>query len=103
MTVRYFDSRGRWIAFRPSKTDRNLFSPRGKWIGWLAWGDDDVCGVGTKRYLGTVVGDRLLSNVVPPPHPHPVTPSKPFIPFIPSAGQEAFHRHARWLPGGRCG
>lgn len=60
MTVYYFDSRGSWVAFRTSDTEKNLFTPSGQWLGWLAWDNDDVCSVSTKRYLGTLVEDRLL-------------------------------------------
>lgn len=83
MTVHYFDSRGRWIAFRTSEDDKNLFDTRSRWIGWLAWDNDDVCGVATKKYLGTLVGDRLLRRTAPPSYYTPYTPYTPYAPYTP--------------------
>lgn len=30
MTIHYFDSLGRWVAFRKSNDDKNVFSPDAK-------------------------------------------------------------------------
>ena len=60
MTTFLYNSAGTWIAFRPEGDYRYLFNTDGDWIGWFAWSEDDVA-TRDGRYLGTVVGDRLLS------------------------------------------
>lgn len=70
MTTYYFDSRGKWIAFRTSPTDAYLYDKKGKWVGWFPWNDEDA--VDTHgRYLGTLVGDRLLRKAHAPHRGYP--------------------------------
>jgi hypothetical protein len=83
MAVHYFDSHGRWIAFRPSETSKHLFSPRGQWLGWLAWDGTDVCSATTGRYLGTIRGDRLLRKTSVPSRMTPMTQMTPMTPMTP--------------------
>jgi hypothetical protein len=54
-----YNASGTWIAFRVSPSDHYLYNKSAKWIGWFPWGDEDAV---TKhgKYLGTLVGDRLL-------------------------------------------
>lgn len=59
MSVYLFDMEGHPVAFRRGWTDPHIFDTEGHWIGCFPWGDNDA--VDTEgRYLGTVVGDRLV-------------------------------------------
>ncbi|MCD9199283.1 hypothetical protein [Aeromicrobium wangtongii] len=59
MSVYLYDMGGRTIAMRRSWTDQHLFDADGHWIGWFPWEDNDAVDL-AGRYLGTVVGDRLV-------------------------------------------
>lgn len=83
MTLYYFDSQGRWIAFRTSESDTNVWSPTAEWVGWLAWGNGDVCSVKTQQYLGTFIGDRFLKLTSPPSYYTPYLPYTPYTPYTP--------------------
>ena len=79
MTAYLHDSQGTWIAYRTDDTGRFLFNPDGDWIGWFPWNDDDVV-TPEGHYLGTVVGDRLLTDTA---HPFRGTPDYPGAPRYP--------------------
>lgn len=76
MAIFYFDIGGSPIAFRRMEGDKFLFDKRGKWIGWFPWGDADA--VDKKgKYLGTVVGNRLLHRTFQPHRGYPGYPGYP--------------------------
>lgn len=58
--VHLFDSSGNWIAFR---VDSYVYNTRGEWIGWLAWGDDEVV-TPDGRYLGHIFPNNRLYRQV---------------------------------------
>lgn len=97
MTLYDFDSKGRWVAFRTSESDKNLWTPQARWIGWLAWDGDVVCGVATKSYLGTLVGDRFLKKTPPPSHYTPYTPYTRYTPYTPYS---PYSKSAITIPSG---
>lgn len=76
MVTFLFDTHGKGIAFRRTRTDRFLWDTHGHWIGWFPWGDADAVDKHGK-YLGTVVGDRLLSRVGQPYRGYPGYPGYP--------------------------
>lgn len=76
MLVFYFNRGGSPVAFRRSEDDTFLFDTGGRWIGWFPWRDADAVDT-TGTYLGTVVGDRLLSRVSQPYRGYPGYPGYP--------------------------
>lgn len=70
MSIFFFDLSGAPVAFRRTASDRYLFDKQGHWIGWFPWGDNDVVDK-DGEYLGTVVGNRLLSRLVQPYRGYP--------------------------------
>ncbi len=76
MAIFYFDISGHVLAFRRREDDRFLFNKGGTWVGWFPWGDDDVVDRDGK-YLGTVVGNRLLQRQHQPYRGYPGYPGYP--------------------------
>lgn len=76
MATFYFDSHGSPVAFRRNEKDKYLFDKRGHWIGWFPWEDDDVVDRRGK-YLGTVIGNRLLRRITQPYRGYPGHPGYP--------------------------
>ena len=72
----YFNLHGTPIAFRRSEDDRYLFDTKGHWIGWFPWGDQDAVDRHGK-YLGSVVGNRLLCRIGQPYRGYPGYPGYP--------------------------
>ncbi|WP_409479752.1 4-fold beta flower protein [Pseudobdellovibrio sp. HCB154] len=79
MSVRYiFNTRGEYVAFIQNK---NLFSPDGKWLGFLPQGNLVFNKDGT--FLGEVSSDdRILRNKTVN-YQKMMTPFAPFTPFTP--------------------
>lgn len=76
MVAFLFDTRGKGVAFRRTAGDQFLWDKHGKWIGWFPWGDADAVDKQGK-YLGTVVGDRLVARVSQPYRGYPGYPGYP--------------------------
>lgn len=76
VTFYLYDSHGKWVGFRTSEQDRYLYNKSGKWIGWFPWGDEDAV-TKSGKYLGTVVGNRLLSRRSQPYRGYPGYPGYP--------------------------
>jgi len=95
MYVQYlFDSGGIWIAFR---IDKYVYSPTGKWVGWMPWSDDDVVDT-SGQYLGTIFpGNRLYQLVYKPYRGYPGFPGYPKYPGYP--GYPGFAGYSQ-LPSG---
>jgi hypothetical protein len=83
MTAFLYDSQGTWIAFRTDDNSKYLFNPDGEWIGWFPWGDDDAS-TRDGRYLGTVIGNRLLARESPDFRGTPDYPGAPVYPGQPA-------------------
>lgn len=78
-----------WIAaFRDDLQSTNLFTPTGRWIGWVAWEERDVCSAAGGEYLATLVGDRLPRKIDAPPRFTLFTRFAPFAPLIPPAPEQ---------------
>lgn len=94
MTTFYFDVAGHPIAFRRHPEDPYLFDKNGHWIGWFPWGDADAVDKAGK-YLGTVVGDRLLAKNSHPYRGYPGYPGYPGYAGYPGypgfAGYAGYH------------
>jgi hypothetical protein len=71
-----FDLSGHGIAFRRNDNDKFLWDKSGNWIGWFPWGDADAVDKEGK-YLGTVVGNRLLERTSQPYRGYPGYPGYP--------------------------
>ena len=88
LAVHLYDSGGRWIAwYRPGMP--YVWNTRDRWIGWFPWSDesspeprDDVLDP-ADRYLGTVVGDRLLARTARRPRSIPARVPEPQRPVGP--------------------
>jgi hypothetical protein len=93
MTVEHlFNSSGAWIAYRVDQTW--VWSSDGKWIGWCPWPDDPGCVVTVQgKYLGHIVGDRLLRKSFEPYRGYPGYPGHPGHPGYP--GYPGFAGYAR--------
>lgn len=91
MTAFLYSSSGSWIAFRVTPEGRYLFNKSGKWIGWFPWGDADAV-TRQGKYLGTVVGDRLLRRTAPAYRGYPGYPSYPDYPGYPGYPGHAGYR-----------
>lgn len=87
MTDNYFNTGGTWIAF--SIDAKNVWSPKGKWIGWRAFADDDII-TPRGRYLGTTRGNRLVHF-----HGHPYR-GYPGYP-----GYPGYAGYSGYVPGAR--
>lgn len=92
----YFNTRGEFVAFRQSADARFLFDKSGRWIGWFPWHDADAVDKQGK-YLGTVVGNRLLARTSPPYRGYPGYPGYPGYAGYP--GYPGFAGYAGYLPG----
>lgn len=84
----YFDTHGKFIAFRQTPEDRFLFDTSGHWIGWFPWGDMDAV---DKRgnYLGSAVGNRFVARRSQPHRGYPGYPGYPGY-----AGHPGYPGHA---------
>lgn len=88
LAVHLFASDGRWIAwYRPGLP--YVWNTGDRWIGWFPWAQDasdevrgDVLDP-RDAYLGTVVGDRLLSRTARLPRPVPGRVPEPRRPVGP--------------------
>ena len=88
LAVHLYDSGGRWIAwYRPGMP--YVWNTRDRWIGWFPWSHesspeprDDVLDP-SDRYLGTVVGDRLLARTARRPRSIPARVPEPQRPVGP--------------------
>lgn len=76
MAIFLFDLHGHPIAFRRTSEDKFLFDKHGHWIGWFPWGDNDAADKHGK-YLGSVVGNRLLQRQTQPYRGYPGYPGYP--------------------------
>lgn len=76
MTTFFYDLHGAVVAFRRTEDDQYLFNKEGHWIGWFPWGDEDAVDRDGK-YLGTIVGNRLLSRQNQPYRGYPGYPGYP--------------------------
>lgn len=81
------------MAYRRDGDDRWLWDVRGHWLGWFPWGDADAVDRAGK-YLGTVVGDRLLHRVSQPYRGYPGYPGYPGYAGDPGYGGFAGHQAA---------
>jgi hypothetical protein len=77
-----FDSLGTWIAFCKGT---NLFGLHGDWLGWIEPANQNRVFDIDGEYLGTVVEDRLLREIVPPTasRDHPGYPGRTVPPDHP--------------------
>lgn len=55
----YFSSTGAWIGFRLSDNDNYLFDRKGRWIGYLPDGDNEILSV-EGQYLGTIFYENRI-------------------------------------------
>ena len=96
LTTFYFNTTGNPVAFRRQDNDRFLFDTHGHWIGWFPWGDADA--VDKKgKYLGTIVGNRLLSHNSQPYRGYPGYPGYPGYAGYP--GYPGYSGYAGYIPG----
>lgn len=72
----YFDTHGYFVAFRRAPEDQFLFDTSGRWIGWFPWSDADAVNKRGK-YLGTIVGNRLVARRSQPYRGYPGYPGYP--------------------------
>lgn len=86
--VHLFASDGRFIAwYRPGLP--YVWSAANRWVGWFPWRDDPAAEVHDDvldpfdAYVGTVVGDRLLSRTARRPRPVPARVPEPQRPVGP--------------------
>lgn len=104
MATFYFNRGGKPIAFRRHDGDRFLFDKNGNWIGWFPWGDNDTVDKEGK-YLGTVVGNRLLSRDSQPYRGYPGYPGYPGYAGYPGypgyAGYAGYQSGFSDIPEGR--
>lgn len=92
----YFDTHGEFIAFRQAPDARFLFDKSGRWIGWFPWGDADA--VDTQgKYLGTVIGNRLVARLTQPYRGYPGYPGYPGYAGYP--GYPGYAGHSGYLAG----
>ncbi|HRY11197.1 MAG TPA: hypothetical protein P5544_14615 [Candidatus Nanopelagicales bacterium] len=92
----YFDTHGKFIAFRQTPDARFLFDVSGRWIGWFPWADADAVDK-QGRYLGTIVENRLVARLSQPYRGYPGYPGYPGY-----AGYPGYPGHAGYsgyLPG----
>ncbi len=75
----FFDTKGKWIAF---KKEKYLFNSHARWIGWFP---KEGLAVDTDgKYLGTVyLKDRLLVNLLQKRLPYPGYPGHPGYTALP--------------------
>ncbi|BDZ48633.1 hypothetical protein GCM10025867_08740 [Frondihabitans sucicola] len=76
MSTFLFNLHGHHVAFRRTQEDKFLFDKHGHWLGWFPWGDNDAVDK-TGKYLGTVVGNRLLRRTFQPYRGYPGYPGYP--------------------------
>jgi hypothetical protein len=96
MSTFLFNIAGHGIAFRRRDDDKFIFDKTGKWIGWFPWGDADAVDKNGK-YLGTVVGNRLLHRSRQPFRAYPGYPGYPGYAGYP--GFPAFAGFGGYNPG----
>jgi len=93
-----FDTSGHAIAFRRSADDKFLWDKSGRWIGWFPWGDADAVDK-EGRYLGTVIGNRLLKRDSQPYRGYPGYPGYPG--YAGYAGYSGYRAGYSDVPKGR--
>jgi hypothetical protein len=86
-----YNSSGKAVAYRRHPDDKWLWDVHGRWLGWFPWGDADAVGRNGK-YLGTVVGDRLLHRIAQPYRGYPGYPGYPGYAGYPGYGGFSGHR-----------
>jgi hypothetical protein len=96
VTEFYFDTSGDWIAYSVDR--RYVWSNDGDWVGWRAFGDADVI-TPSGKYLGTIVGNRLVHFDSHPFRGYPGYPGYPGHPGYP--GYPGFAGYAGFIPGAR--
>ena len=92
----YFDTRGKFIAFRQAPAARFLFDVSGRWIGWFPWNDANAVDK-QGRYLGTVVGNRLVARLNQPYRGYPGYPGHPGYAGYP--GHPGYAGYSGYLAG----
>lgn len=99
-----FDTAGTAVAFRRTDDDKFLWDTSGRWIGWFPWNDADAVDKDGK-YLGTVLGNRLLERISSPYRGYPGYPGYPGFAGYPGyAGYAGYGGHQsgfRDVPTGR--
>lgn len=96
MVTFLFDTHGKGVAFRRTPDDRFLWDNHGKWIGWFPWADSDAVDKAGK-YLGTVVGDRLVASAHQRYRGYPGYPGYPGYAGYP--GYSGYGGYSGYLPG----
>lgn len=96
MATFLYDSHGNVVAFRRKPDDKFLWDRHGHWIGWFPWGDDEAVDKQGK-YLGTVLGNRLLKQNYHPYRGYPGYPGYPGYAGYP--GYPGFVGYAGYVSG----
>jgi hypothetical protein len=90
-----YSTRGEAVAFRRVADDPYLWDVHGRWIGWFPWGDADAVDRDGK-YLGTMLGDRLLSRVGQSYRGYPGYPGYPGYAGYPGYPGRLPYSYAPW-------